>query len=234
MATQVGSLLHNVVTDSQAGAGAGDPAEGNLGDLEAPLLLINCLAPVPPERKKSLPDVTLNYEILCHVGLSHPSPLTAPDPDTNKVLLLREYLSLHMKPFLQDPHLIRRVATFGGIFNLCHVIAQNYLSSLPSSLTNPRREKSPSRSLGPRAHPLFLFKEELYSFIAKLELFEKVASNLNAYESFSRSENYSVWIKPPCMDYILVSEIWIWTDRGKHTQHLNVNRMIPKNLLIKK
>lgn len=54
MATQVGSLLHNVVTDSQAGAGAGDPAEGSLSDLEAPLLLINYLAAVPLEREKNL------------------------------------------------------------------------------------------------------------------------------------------------------------------------------------
>lgn len=94
-----------------------------------------------------------------------------------------------MKPFLEDPYLICGVATFGGIFNLCHAIAPNYLSSLPLSLTNLQKGKNSLLiSLSPWPSP-FLFKEELYSFIAKPELFEKIASNLNAYESFSCSEN---------------------------------------------
>ena len=45
-------------------------------------------------------------------------------------------LSLDLKPFLQDPCLIPRVVEFGRIFSLSHVIAQNYPSSLPFSLTN--------------------------------------------------------------------------------------------------
>ena len=59
------------------------------------------------------------------------------ESDTTECLSLsRDYLSLQLKPFLQDPCLIPRVVEFRRIFSLGHVIAQTYPSSLPFSLTN--------------------------------------------------------------------------------------------------
>ena len=123
-------------------------AEKSLGDRQAPLPSIIYLSfSFSAGRRLSLVSHT-TMMILCHCRPV--CPMTS-------VLFIRDYFSIHIKTFLQDPHLISRVAEFGGVLSLGHVIGQNYHSSLPHSLPTPNVKEL--LHLCPSDHPLFYTRE---------------------------------------------------------------------------
>lgn len=188
--------------------------------------LVNYKPHCPPsltaERRK-LPLVSFSTTItLCHCRPEYPP---------TSVLFIRDYLSTHIKTFLQDHAQFQGWLNSERFLSHSHVIAQNYHSTLLPSLLIPNVKELTLHSC-PNDHPLFYPRKNNIPLWQHLTCYKSMV-HLDSVTLMPVNLSIAHRVTLHGLNHLGYRDL-IWTDHVKHLQQFSAKWMIPKSLLGKK